>query len=204
MENKKYKIIGLTGASGSGKTTASKKLINSIKPENILLISQDSYYRDLNHLSLEKRNNQNFDHPDALDLKLLETHIKLLQMGIAIDSPIYNFNNHSREKKTKKIYPKKIIIVEGTLVLSQDYLRPLFDMSIYLDLSQKKCLKRRIFRDINERGRSMKSIKDQYEKTVRPMFEKFILPIKQIADIVIPGVNNDKEISEIIKYLKEI
>lgn len=197
------KIIGISGASGSGKTTASKKIIASLDIENTLLISQDSYYKDLNHLSFEQRHNQNFDHPDALDLRLLEAHIKSLRTGIAIDQPIYDFGNHSRQNETNKIFPKKIIIIEGTLVLSQDFLRALYDMSVYVDINQEKCLERRIIRDLQERGRSKESVLDQYEKTVKPMFEKFILPGKLHADLVIPGINNEKEIKKIIEYLKK-
>tara|TARA_B110000444_G_scaffold120461_1_gene113294 strand:- start:7748 stop:8359 length:612 start_codon:yes stop_codon:yes gene_type:complete len=200
----KIKIIGISGASGSGKTTVSKKIRASLNPENILIISQDSYYKDLNHLSINQRDQINFDHPDALDLKLLETHIKSLRMGNAIDQPIYHFSNHSRQSETNKILPKKIIIIEGTLVLSKYFLRLLYDMSVYVDLNQEKCLERRINRDHQERGRSKKSVMDQYENTVKPMFEKFILPGKSLADIIIRGIDNEKDISKIIEYIQKI
>ena len=200
----KTKIIGISGASGSGKTSASKKVIDSLNQENILLISQDCYYKNYNHLTFEQRNHQNFDHPDALDLRLLETHIKSLRTGIAVDQPIYDFSSHRRQNKTNKIFPKKIIIIEGTLILSQGFLRQLFDMTIYVDLNQKKCLERRIIRDFQERGRSKESILDQYQKTVKPMFEKFVLPGKLYADLIIPGINNKKDVTKIIEYLQKI
>ena len=200
----KCKIIGISGTSGSGKTTASKKIIASLDPEKSLLISQDSYYKDLNHLSIYQRDQQNFDHPDALDLKLLETHIKSLRMGKAIEKPKYDFRDHSRRNETNKIFPKKIIIIEGTLVLSKDFLRPLYDMTVYVDLNQEKCLERRIIRDLKERGRSKESVLDQYEKSVKPMFKKFIHPGKSLANIIIPGIDNEKDISKIIEYLQKI
>jgi len=195
-------IICITGASGSGKTTFAKQLIASLPREQALLISQDSYYKDLSHLTAEERASQNFDHPDALDLELLKHQLTALKKGESILQPTYDFDTHCRLNKNVQIHPKKIIIVEGTLILSQTNLHNLYDIIIYVDLDQKTCLERRIRRDVAERGRTKESVIEQYNKTVKPMFETFIYPNKKIAQIIIPGANNNKFIMPILKKIK--
>ena len=195
-------IIGITGASGSGKTTFAKQLISSIPKEQTLLIGQDSYYKDLSHLSPKERPSQNFDHPDALDLNLLKQQLIALKKGENVLQPIYDFNSHCCLNKSLQLHPKKIIIVEGTLILCQTNLHNLYDIIIYVDLDQKTCLERRIRRDVTERGRTKESVIEQYNKTVKPMFETFIYPNKKIAQIIIPGANNDEFIMLILKKIK--
>ena len=146
--NLKTITICITGASGSGKTTFAKKLISALPKNKITLISQDSYYKDLNHLTIQERSSQNFDHPNALDLDLLKKHLITLKNGKEINQPIYDFNTHSRTNSTKIIHPKEIIIVEGTLAVSKKMLYQLYDIIIYIDQDQNTCLERRIKRDI--------------------------------------------------------
>ena len=199
--NSKSIIICITGPSGSGKTTFSKKIIPVLLNETIL-ISQDSYYKDLSYLTLKERASQNFDHPNALDLDLLKNHLIALKNGENITQPIYDFNSHSRLSESKLIQPKEIIIVEGTLVVSKPMLHKLYDMIIYMDQNQNTCLERRIKRDIVERGRTKENVIEQYNETVKPMFEKFIYPCKKIAHEIIPGSNNNHFIPSIVKKIK--
>ena len=200
--NLKTIIICITGASGSGKTTFAKELISALPKDKITLISQDSYYKDLNHLTIQERSSQNFDHPNALDLDLLKKHLITLKNGEEITQPIYDFNTHSRISSKKIIHPKEIIIVEGTLSVSKKMLHQLYDIIIYIDQDQNTCLERRIKRDIAERGRTRKSVIEQYNSTVKPMFEKFIYPCRQIAQEIIPGSNNNKYIPPIVEKIK--
>jgi uridine kinase len=197
-------IICIAGASGSGKTTFAKKLISALPKKETLLITQDAYYKDLSSLSLEERANQNFDHPDSLDFELLKKHIIELIKGNTTLQPIYDFNTHSRLTSSKKIEPEKIIIIEGTLVLSQEILLEFYDLNIYIDLDQKACLSRRIERDIAERGRTKASVLEQYNQTVKPMFKEFILPSKGKADLIIPGENINASIQTVIEEIKKI
>ena len=183
--NLKTIIICITGASGSGKTTFAKELISALPKDKINLISQDSYYKDLKHLTIQERSSQNFDHPNSLDLDLLKKHLLTPKNGEEITQPIYDFNKHSRISSTKIIHPKEIIIVEGTLAVSKKMLHQLYDIIIYIDQDQNTCLERRIKRDIAERGRTEKCIIEQYNSTVKPMFEKFIYPCRQIAHEII-------------------
>jgi uridine kinase len=202
--NSKSIIICIAGASGSGKTTFSKKLMAALQKNETLLIAQDAYYKDLSHLSIEEKAKQNFDHPDSLDFDLMKSHLIDLQKGNEIRQPIYDFNTHRRISCSKKIHPTKIIIVEGTLVLSQNRLQELYDHKIYIDLDQNICLDRRIERDIVERGRTRSSVLEQYNQTVKPMFEEFIEPSKYKADLIIPGENNYIFIQTVIEEIRKI
>jgi len=202
--NSKSIIICIAGASGSGKTTFAKKLIAALPEKETLLITQDAYYKDLSNLSLEERANQNFDHPDSLDFELLKDHLRELIKGNTILQPIYDFNTHSRLTSSKKIEPEKIIIIEGTLALSQEILLELYELNIYIDLDQKTCLSRRIERDIAERGRTKASVLEQYNQTVKPMFKEFILPSKGKADLIISGENNNAYIQTVIDEINKI
>ena len=193
MELKSY-IIGISGASGSGKSTFAEKLAQKFPKDVVLIIAQDAYYKDLSDMSLEEKSNQNFDHPNSLDFKLLKEHLSELKKGTKINQPIYDFNTHSRTQNTTPINAHKIIIVEGTLLLSQKLIHTDFDCKIFVKLEEQNCLERRINRDISERGRSKEDVLKQYYATVKPMYDKFIAPSELNADLVVPGLNNELQI----------
>ena len=205
MKSKTY-IIGISGASGSGKTTFAQNLVKKFTHDKTLLISQDSYYKDLSHLSLVERANENFDHPNSIDFKLLKKHLIELKKGNSISQPIYNFNSHSREKRTIKIGTKSVLIVEGTLLLSQPEIIEEIDCTIFINLDQNTCLERRMKRDISDRGRTKEEVLKQYKKTVKPMYELFIKPNENTANHIITGNNTQDDIADlyatILKDLK--
>ena len=200
MKTKTY-LLGISGASGSGKSTFAINLAKKFPKENVLIIAQDSYYKDLSGLSLEERSNQNFDHPDSLDFKLLKEHLTALKNGELIKQPVYDFNTHSRKKDFVEVVSKKLIILEGTLLLSQKTIYEEFDCKIYVNLEESVCLERRIERDVLERGRSREMVLKQYNATVKPMFDKFIEPSQTNADMIVPGVNNETKINTVYKKI---
>ncbi|UCE05029.1 MAG: uridine kinase [bacterium] len=179
-------LIGIAGGSGSGKTLVAKRIFDELGSDKVTIIQQDSYYTDLSHLTLEERKKQNFDHPDAFDHKLLISHLKELLAGNYIDQPIYDFTIHSRRKETKRIGNHIIFVLEGILILHDPELRDIMDIKIYVDTDDDIRLIRRIRRDVTERDRSLESILDQYENSVRPMHLQFVEPTKRYADIIIP------------------
>jgi uridine kinase len=179
-------IIGIAGGSGSGKTTVVKKIIASLPPDSVSLISQDSYYRDNGHLSAEERAKINFDHPSSIEFNLLINHIDQLKEGKTIGMPIYSYLTCARAEETIPVEPKKVIIVEGILILSNPRLRKRLDIKVYVDADNDDRLMRIIWRDIEERGRSFKEVLDHYERFVKPMHLLFIEPNKRYADIIIP------------------
>jgi len=179
-------IIGIAGGSGSGKTTVVKKIIASLPPNSVSLISQDSYYRDNGHLSAEERAKINFDHPSSIEFNLLINHIDRLKEGKTIGMPIYSYLTCARAEETIPVEPKKVIIVEGILILSNPRLRKRLDIKVYVDADNDDRLMRIIWRDIEERGRSFKEVLDHYERFVKPMHLLFIEPNKRYADIIIP------------------
>lgn len=178
-------LIGIAGGTGSGKTTMAEKIQNAF-PHHSILICQDSYYKDISHLSLHERAKTNFDHPNSLDFDLLRLHLLELIKGRAIEQPIYNFKTHEREKATQRIEPAQVIIVEGILLFAAIEVRDLFDLKIFVDTDGDIRLLRRIERDMTERDRSFESIKEQYLTTVKPMHDAFVEPSKQHADVIIP------------------
>ena len=204
MKSKTY-IIGIAGASGSGKTTFAQNLVKKFPQDKTLLISQDSYYKDLSNLSLAERTNQNFDHPDSIDFKLLKMHLTELKKGNSISQPIYNFDIHSTEKETIKIDSKSILIIEGTLLLSQPEIIEEIDYTIFIQLDQNTCLERRMKRDVSQRGRTKEEVLKQYKMTVKPMYELFIKPNKNTANHIIRGNYSQEDISELYtSILKEV
>ena len=196
---KKLILIGIAGGSGSGKTTLTSELLNEYGKDKIAVIEQDSYYKDLSHLSLEERRTYNYDHPKAIDISLFQFQLSTLLKGRNINIPIYDFSNHVRLKNTKMIVPLPVIIVEGILVLYFQELRQLMVIKIYIDTPEDIRFKRRFDRDIKERGRTAESIRKQYISTVRPMHEEFVEPSKNSADIIILGHKDQGDIIEQVR-----
>lgn len=182
-------IIGIAGGTGSGKTTVVRQIMNELPADEVGIISQDSYYRDNHHLALEERSLINFDHPRAIDFELLVQHLKSLKDGNTIEQPVYSFVTHNRTEDTVITHPRKVMIVEGILILANPELREMFDIKIFVHADSDERLIRRLKRDIAERGRDMEEVLLRYQKTLKPMHEQFIEPTKAHADIIIP---NDK------------
>jgi uridine kinase len=182
-------IIGIAGGTGSGKTTVVHQIMNELPETEVGIISQDHYYKETSDLSLDERSKINFDHPRAIDFDLLVQHLKDLKAGKAIDQPVYSFVKHNRTGDTIHTLPRKVMIVEGILILTNPELREMFDIKIYVHADSDERLIRRLKRDIAERGRDMEEVLSRYQTTLKPMHEQFIEPTKAHADIIIP---NDK------------
>jgi uridine kinase len=191
-------LIGITGGTGSGKSTIAKEIYKKFSEESIAMIEQDSYYKDQSFLSIDERIKTNYDHPDAFDTHLLVQHLITLLNGNFIKKPIYDFEIHNRKKETIKVEPKEIIIVEGILILQEKEIRDLLDIKIYVDTDADVRIIRRMLRDINERGRTVDSVINQYLNIVRPMHMQFIEPSKRYADIIIPEGGHNKVAIDII------
>jgi uridine kinase len=185
-------VVGIAGGSGSGKTTLSQAILDEIGRERIAFLPHDAYYRDQAGLSMEERLMVNYDHPDALETDLLIQHIQTLRHGEAIDRPVYDFKLYTRSQETRRIEPRQIILVEGILLFYEPLLRKVFDMKLYVDADPDICFIRRLTRDMQERGRSVESVIEQYLSTVRPSYIEFVEPSKRFADVIIPegGMNN--------------
>lgn len=197
-------IIGIAGGTGSGKTTVVNKIIKRLSEKDVAILSQDSYYHDNKHLTIEERQKLNFDHPDAIEFELLTEHIKRLIRGESIEQPIYSYLTCTRSTETVTINPRKVIIIEGILCLSNKELRKLMDIKIFVDCEADMRLSRVIQRDILERGRDVHQILRRYEETVRPSHLQFIEPTKRYADIIVPeGGNNKVAIDIITQYIEK-
>jgi len=196
-------IIGIAGGTGSGKTTVVKKIIELLPKDEVAIIPQDSYYRDNSNLPLEERQDMNFDHPRSLEFSLLIEHIKLLKSGNSIEQPIYSYLTCTRSKETIKVEPKKVVIVEGILILANAQLRNLMDIKVFVDADNDDRLMRVIMRDIVERGRSVNKVLERYVKTVKPMHLQFIEPTKRYADIIIPQGGDNKVGIDILASIVE-
>ncbi|TBL80354.1 uridine kinase [Paenibacillus thalictri] len=189
-------IIGIAGGTGSGKTSVARSVIDHLGADKVNLISQDNYYLDHSHLPFAERERINYDHPLAFDNELLLQHLLQLKQGRKVLSPVYDFSNHGRSSQTVEINIKPIVIIEGLHVLSDQALREVLDMKVFVDTDPDVRILRRVLRDINERGRSIQSVHDQYLSTVKPMHDAFIEPSKKYADIIIPeGAHNEVGIS---------
>jgi uridine kinase len=179
-------LVGIAGGTCSGKTLVAKRLIEFVGGEHVIMIKQDSYYRDLKDYSPEERSKINFDHPEAFDTELLFEHLNDLLNGKSVEEPIYSYINHSRTGETNTLEPKRIIVLEGILALDDARLRDLMDFKVFVSEEADIRLARRLKRDENERGRSSQSVLLQYLESVRPMHLQFIEPSKRYADIIIP------------------
>lgn len=199
-------IIGIAGATASGKTLLANTIVNELGSDQVVVISEDSYYKDNQHLSFEERTQLNYDHPDAFDHNLLQQQLLQLQAGQTVEIPIYNHTKHTRElDKTRSIGQHAIIVLEGILLFVDPALRNLMDIRIYMDTPLDICLIRRLKRDVVERGRSVDSVLTQYTKTVRPMYLQFVEPSKKYADIIVPrGGENRIAIDMIQAKMREL
>ncbi|HEX2061137.1 MAG TPA: uridine kinase [Thermoanaerobaculia bacterium] len=198
-------IVGIAGGTGSGKTTVARAIYNRVGTDRIEWISHDSYYRNFEGLSPEEKHHINFDHPDSLETELLVRHLDVLRKGSAVEVPIYDFTTHSRKAETLRVEPRKVIIVEGILVLAEPELRKRIDMKLFVDTPADIRFVRRLMRDIRSRGRSVESVIEQYVTTVRPMHEEFVEPSKRYADLIIPeGGENLVAIDAIISRVETL
>ena len=198
-------FIGITGGTGSGKSTIAKEIYRQFGEDCIAMIEQDSYYKDQSHLSMEDRVKTNYDHQNAFDNNLLVSHLESLLNGHSIQKPSYDFSIHNRIEDTTKVEPKEIVIVEGILILEDPRIRELLDIKIYVDTDADVRIIRRMVRDINERGRTMESVINQYLNVVKPMHNQFTEPTKKFADIIIPeGGHNKVAIDIIVAKIKEV
>ena len=184
-------VIGIAGGTGSGKTTVANVILNRVGAGKIAFLPHDAYYKDLDDLPRSQRDLINFDHPDSLETDLMVEHLKLLRAGQAVDIPIYDFTTHSRTDQTNRLESQSVILVEGILVFAEAALRELFDIKIFVDTPPDIRFIRRLERDIIERGRTVESVIQQYQLTVRPMHLEFVEPSKRYADVIIPegGLN---------------
>ena len=201
----KPKIIGIVGGSGSGKTTVTKRIIEALDIDKVVLIEQDYYYKDQSHMTMDERIKTNYDHPGAFDNELLYSQLLELIDGKSVEVPRYDYTNHTRSDKKVLQESKDVIIIEGMFGLYSEKLRNLMDIKIFVDTPSDLRILRRLLRDINERGRTVESVINQYLMTVRPMHEKYIKPTKQYADIIIPdGGFNDIAIDILITKIKSL
>jgi uridine kinase len=179
-------VLGIAGGTGSGKTTVAFEILERVGQKHVSYVPHDSYYKDLGDLPPNQKAEINFDHPNSLDTDLMIEHVKLLKQGNAIDMPVYDFSTHTRTEECIHVEPNPVILVEGILIFTEPRLRDLFDVKLFVDTDADVRLVRRIRRDINERGRSVDSVLEQYQKTVRPMHLEFVEPSKRYADVIIP------------------
>ena len=179
-------VVGIAGGTGSGKTTVVREVIKRLPENEVAIIPQDAYYRDNSHIPVEKRQEINFDHPDSIEFELLINHISALREGEPVHQPIYSYLTSTRSEETVQVAPKRVIIVEGILILQNPQLRELLDIKVYVDADTDDRLVGVIARDIEERGRRLGNVLERYEKTVKPMHLQFIEPSKRYADIIVP------------------
>jgi uridine kinase len=198
-------VIGVAGGSGSGKTTVVRRIVDSLGPEQVTLLDHDRYYRDRNDLRLEERAALNYDHPDALETDLLVQHVRALKSGTPVNVPQYDFTRHARLSETEVFQPRRALIVEGILVFTDAALRELMDIKVFVDTDSDTRFIRRLQRDVAERGRTMDSVIDQYQTTVKPMHLEFVEPSKRYADVIIPlGGHNTVAVDLLLTMVRSV
>ncbi len=179
-------IIGVAGGTGSGKTTVANAILKHVGDGRMSVLFHDAYYRDFADLPKDILDRKNFDHPDSLETELLIRHVKALKQGMVVEAPVYDFRVHRRAPETRRVEPTRVVLVEGILIFAEPELRKLFDVKIFVDTDADVRLIRRIRRDIAERGRTLESVVEQYQSTVRPMHLEFVEPSKRYADLIVP------------------
>lgn len=194
-------VLGIGGGTGCGKTTVVNQILAELPEGEVGVISQDSYYKDTSHLSYDERVKINFDHPRSIDFELLEDHLKELKKGNIIEQPIYSFVKHNRTGDTILTHPRKVMIVEGILILTNPELRDMFDIKIFVHADSDERLIRRLKRDMAERGRSIEEVLERYQTTLKPMHHQFIEPMKEYADIIIPNNKYNTVAIDIVKTI---
>lgn len=195
-------IIGIAGGTGSGKTTVVTKIINKLSCNNVVVLPQDSYYKDSSHIPPEERSKINFDEPDAIEWDLLVAHLEQLKNGVSVEVPTYSYITCTRQKETIKVDPCDVVIVEGILVLNDETLRGMMDVKVFVDADADDRLIRVIHRDCIERGRTPKIVIDRYQEVLKPMHNMYIEPTKKFADIIIPqGGNNEVAVGLLTDYI---
>jgi uridine kinase len=198
-------VIGVAGGSGSGKTTVVRRIVDSLGPEQVTLLDHDRYYRDRNDLRLEERAALNYDHPDSLETDLLVRHVRELKASRAVEAPRYDFTRHARLTEKDTFQPRRVLIVEGILIFTDAPLRDLMDLKVFVDTDSDTRFIRRLQRDVAERGRTMESVIDQYQTTVKPMHLEFVEPSKRYADVIIPlGGHNTVAVDLLLTMLRSV
>jgi uridine kinase len=192
-------VIGIAGGTASGKSLVACRIFETLGSDKVAVIKQDSYYRDLSVLEPGQRAHQNFDHPDAFDIPLLRGHLESLIAGQPVEEPIYDFTHHVREPRTRTQPPAAVIVLEGILILAEPSLRDLMDIKVYVDTDADIRLMRRIRRDVEERGRTVKSVLRQYEHSVRPMHLQFVEPSKRYADVIVPEGGDNRVAIDLLR-----
>ena len=196
-------IVGVAGGSGSGKTTVVRRIVDSLGSDDVTVLDHDRYYRDRNDLRLEERAALNYDHPDALETDLLVRHVKALGAGEPVEVPRYDFSRHARLPDTELVAPRRALIIEGILVFTDPALRQLMDIKVFVDTDSDTRFIRRLVRDVADRGRTMESVIDQYQSTVKPMHLEFVEPSKRYADVIIPvGGQNTVAVDLLLTLLR--
>lgn len=204
MEGRPF-LAGVAGGTGSGKTTVVGALVEGLAPAPVSVIHHDAYYRDFGHLDADARDRINFDHPDALETSLLVEHLAALLEGEAVDVPVYDFTTHLRTEETRRVDPTPVVIVDGILVLAEPDLRELLDLRVYVDTDPDIRFIRRLRRDLEERGRTLESVVEQYVTTVRPMHLEFVEPSKRWADLIVPeGGLNEAAVEMLVARLRQV
>ena len=192
-------IIGVAGASSSGKSLLSKTIVKEMGSSQVTVIQEDSYYKDNSHLTIDERAHLNYDHPDALDFDLMFKHLQLLQDGKSVEIPIYDHAHHQRSAETRTVGQHTIIVLEGILLFVEPELRDIMDIKVFIDTPLDICLLRRLQRDITERERTLESVMIQYQQTVRPMYMQFVEPSKRYADIIVPRGGENRIAIDVMK-----